>query len=506
MARAGACLLATLLLCACGPSEQERAERRALTEALTLPLPMATGGATWQGPALTIEDVTARAVALPLDAGPAPMLLAALVLEPQAPTQAGVLVAHGHYGRGKNDANALQIAWRLARAGARVVVLDSPGVEEWDVAGRRIHLAEGAHGRAFLAAVGTSALALQVQALRRGLDLLEALGARRLGATGASGGAVLGFYLGLVDPRVQVLALAAVPPIPREARAAGCPCDQLPGRPGPDPTLLALADLPLLWLSDQSQPRPEGLPRGVDFEVHEGDHAFTEEMQVRALDHLARHLPLRRSPGGQDRPLEPVPALELHSPGAAADPTAPALWDLGWTATAAPWRPAPDLDAPYELDCAGQGPLVLTAGADPADHAALIGAGLTACAVRVPPDAAALAQAISQGRAAADRPAGALLRAARQRGALGIYAVRAWAMPALATGLPVVVRDPVLQPQQVDPARDPAWIHVPGAWWGATQALLDRAAATGSQPEALARALAQLVGAAPTVAPAGEEP
>ena len=63
-------------------------------------------------------------------------------------------------------------------------------------------MAEGAHGRALLAAGGTSALALQVELLRRGVDLLKGLGAKRIAATGASGGAVQSFWLALSDERV----------------------------------------------------------------------------------------------------------------------------------------------------------------------------------------------------------------------------------------------------------------------------------------------------------------
>ena len=91
---------------------------------------------------------------------------------PDKPTSAGVVVAHGHYGQGKSSAEAQEISHRLAANGAYVLAVDTPGVEEWDVPGRRIHFEDGAHNRAFLVAGGSSALALQLDILRRGLDVL----------------------------------------------------------------------------------------------------------------------------------------------------------------------------------------------------------------------------------------------------------------------------------------------------------------------------------------------
>ena len=110
-----------------------------------------------------------------------------------------------------------------------------------------------------------------------------AQGATRIGATGASGGAVQAFYLGWVDERVSTAVMASPPPLPREAAASGCACDHIPGWPGPDPHVLAQWTAPTLWLADVEKPRPEGLSEDAVFEVLAGPHSYTVEMQV-ALD------------------------------------------------------------------------------------------------------------------------------------------------------------------------------------------------------------------------------
>ena len=48
----------------------------------------------------------------------------------------------------------------------------TPPIEEWDIDDRRIHFDDGAHNRGILYARGTSAMALQVDILRRGVDVL----------------------------------------------------------------------------------------------------------------------------------------------------------------------------------------------------------------------------------------------------------------------------------------------------------------------------------------------
>lgn len=402
---------------------------------------------------------------------------------PATPSGAGVLVAQGHFGQGKSAPEAQEIAHRLALRGYTVLAVDTPGIEEWDVPGRRIHFDEGGHERGYLVAGGTSALALQVAILRRGIDVLSAHGVDRVAVTGASGGAVQAFYLALADPRVRGAALASYVPIPREARASGCACDQIPGWPGPDPGVLALLDRPTLWLSDVPQPEPTGLPDSGRFEVHAGPHGYSESMQRAAVAWIDRLL------DGEGGPWAAVvPLIDLA--GTAPQPGYPTIFDLPLAPTAR-WEPDPWPEVPYELDCVGVGPVVVVGGGSETDRAALREAGMRACEVTIPEDEAGLFQAVATGRTYADRQAGGLAAAARRTGAVAAWGDRAWGLAAAGIGLPFVVRDPVRIPADLDPARDPPWVHVPGAWWGAVDAALAPAAATDSDPALLARALAE---------------
>ena len=415
-----------------------------------------------------------------------------------SPPEVGVLVAHGHFGQGKSGAEAQEIAWRLAAQGATVLSLDSPGEEEGALPGRQLHLEGGAHGRALLRAGGSSALAVQVTALQRGLDALQALGARRIGATGASGGAVLSLYLALVDPRVQAVVLASPPPIPREARGGGCLCDQLPGHPGPEPGLLASLDVPSLWLLDHRGPPPEGLPRSARVVGSDGPHSYTEEMQAEAQGFFAAALGLDRPKGalaGGERP----PAWDLAGPPLPAD--SPGLEALPFAPPPA-WAPGPADPAAWgspvvEAHCEGSGPVVILAGLEGEDRAqlsaALRAAGLRACALRVSEDEGAEAEAQLQGRVWAERQAAALAVAAAQQGAAAIYAQRAWGLPAGLVGLPWAWERPICALKDVQPAADPAWVHTPGAWWGG--AAEARCAAQPRRGEDRAALIAELRGA-----------
>jgi len=480
--------LAAFLLCCTRTPGLPPDDRAAVQEALSFPgVPKGVRPTVEEGPAVAVPGGTLAPLRLDLGAPTetgAPFYLAGAILRPDKPTGAGVIVAHGHFEGGKSTPEAQQIARRLVARGALVVILDSPGVEEWDVPGRRIHFGGGAHNRAFLAAGGSSALALQVTALRRAVDLLKAEGARRIGATGPSGGATQSFWLGLVDPRVSALALASVPPTPRELRARGCACDQLPGWPGPDPRVLATLQVPTLWMSEVVAPRPDGLGSAVTYEVVEGEHGFTEAMQRRAVDFLGQQLSLSTVPWEDE-----VPVTRLRAEP--ADPaTGPAIFDLQLHPTAQ-WTPAPPDLAPYELDCEGVGPVVIVAGGDATDRRALVDAGLQPCTLSVPTSAADQSEAIGSRTALADLLTASIARAGRTRKAVAAWGVRAWGLPVAASGLPFVVRDPLLDVHDVDVDRDPAWVHVPGAWWGTTERLLSRALATGEDPEALARALAE---------------
>ena len=478
--------------CAPPPPSLGEAELRQISAALALPgvaelraAGRPTGALPGASPPIAAGGVTITPLQLELVPG-FPIAAALLEPGPGGPPvgDVGVVVAHGHFGQGKSSPEAQEIAWRLARRGARALIVEPPGVEEQDLPGRRLHFDEGAHERAFLLAGGTSALAVQVSALGRGLDLLEGLGARRFGATGASGGAITAFYLGLVDPRVAALALASTPPLPKEARAGGCACDQLPGWPGPRADVVASLRPPSIWLSDHpDQPAPAGLPPGARFVPTAGPHGYTPEMQDHALAFFADRFGLPAEVDGDQPRVQDLRAGAFEG--------LPTLFDLNLDPSVR-WIPRVGAEGPAELDCAGRGPAVLVLGGGPADVDALVAAGLRACAARVPDDQGALHEAQVTGAVAAEAVAGALALAARRADAKGVYAVRAWAVPAAALGLPWVARDPVRDPRRLG-ADDPAWVHVPGAWWGGMDALLQGARAEGSAPGALAGALAGAV-------------
>ena len=405
---------------------------------------------------------------------------------PEEPSGVGILVAHGHYGQGKSGAEAQEIAHRLAARGAVVLAVDTPGVEEWDQPGRHVHFADGAHNRGWLVSNGSSALALQMDVLKRGLDVLEAQGARRLGVTGASGGAVQSFYLAWLDDRVKTAVMVSVPRIPREAAAGGCPCDQIPGHPGPDPDLLASLDKPILWLSDVEQDRPAGLNDKAEFEVMEGPHSYTVDMQRRALAWFKTHLEL---PGGSW--IDAVPGYDL-STGSNDTVGAASIMQLPVPGRAS-WEAAPVRGAAFSLDCTGAGPVVLTLGR--VSSGALTTGGYTACAVTIPTppgeayDALAIAESIGSGTVRVDALAGAVQLAADTRAAVAVWGHRAWGLVAGATGLPFVVEDPITVLSDLSPSTDPPWIHVPGAWTGAIEKSHSRALAVGEDPQALVDAI-----------------
>ncbi len=412
----------------------------------------------------------------------ADLRVSAALFLPEGPgPHPGVLVAVGHFGQGKTAGESQGPAHALASLGYAVLVVDTPGVEEGDLPGRRIHLAEGAHGRALLAAAGTTAMAVQLESLQAGLDYLVGRpDVDRVAATGASGGAVQALYLSFIDPRVRGVVLASYVPMPREERAGGCACDQLPGWIGPDPALTAAVRVPTLWLTELDQPRPAGLPRGADFAVVAGPHSYSPAMIQRAADWLA---------GTLDHAKGTIPSPLPHSPGAllASRSVGSATWsDLVAGLSVPLWKPAPWPDVAWLGRCEGDGPAVLVAGGEPQDNAALRAVGLQTCPVTVADDEAGLASAIVKGQAYADRYAGALQAAAEQHQAIGVYAVRGWGTAALGSGLPYVLRDP-LTLATVDPERDPAWVHAPGVWWN--PGVWDGALAKGADPATLAAAL-----------------
>jgi dienelactone hydrolase len=411
--------------------------------------------------------------------------LAGALWTPSTPESVGFIVAHGHYGQGKSSAEVQEIAHRLAARGAWVLAVDSPGVEETDVPGRRLHFSEGVHNRGLLVAGGSSALSLQLDGLRRGVDVLTELGVERVGVTGASGGAVAAYYLAWLDDRVSAPAMASPPPIPREAAASGCACDHIPGHPGPDPGVLGQLQQPSLWMADVDQPRPEGLAATATFEVFAGPHSYTEPMQRRALDWFEEQLSLPAGPW-----LETVPNFDLSA--SPLGPHAKSIADLELPGVEA-WTPNPTEGEVASIDCKGEGPVVIVLGRSAPEE--LQAAGFRACVLEMPSppgttwNESAWTESIGSGTVRADAIAGAVRSMARRHDAVGIWAHRCWGIVASAAGLPFVVEDPVQTLADIDPAMDPGWVHVPGAWNGAVTNQLGSALAMGDDTSVLLAAL-----------------
>lgn len=473
-----------LALIACGTLFHEDVavpERAAVTQSLTGNFRSGTPAMVRLGESHAGVNASVQPVRFSLRPG---FEVSAALWTPERPSGAGVVVAQGHYGQGKSGAEAQEIAHRLASRGAWVLAVDTPGVEEWAVPGRQIHFEAGAHNRAILASRGGSALALQLDILRRGVDVLVGLGATRIGATGASGGAVQAFYLGWLDDRVSTAVMASFPPIPREAAASGCACDHIPGHPGPDPGLLGQWTAPSLWLSDVQQERPEGLPREARFEVLEGPHSFTRAMQVRTLAWFSDELGL---PAGDFQ--ETVPNIDL-STGTPVQPYL-SIADLP-VVKPMTWTPRPKLGWAPRVSCEGDGPVLLTLGA--ADLGALQAAGWRTCAVStaLPPgasyDESAWTQSVGEGTVMVDSLAGAVGVAEAQHSAVAVWAHRGWGLVASTLRVPFVVHQPVRDLAEVEQT-DPPWIHVPGAWEGVATERLELALAAGPDAASLVQAL-----------------
>jgi dienelactone hydrolase len=410
------------------------------------------------GPAVSVPGGTVQGVSL--DVFPGFGASAALWI-PDRPNGLGALVAHGHYGAGKDAPETQEIARKLAASGFMVVAVDTPGVEEWDRPSRHIHFDEGGGNRAWLASHGSSAMALQLAVLRRGLDLLSSRAVVRVVALGASGGAVQAHYLSLIDARVVATVHAAFPNLPREARAGGCACDQVPGFAGPMPEVLAMTRVPSLWLSDVAQGRPAGLPADAAFQVFEGMHSYTAPMQVRTLDWLARTLDLSITP-------PPTPqALELEAP-MPTDRRMP-IWQLP-LAEPSPWVPVSVRPVPFELRCEGEGAAELRLGAAAATP------GHRSCVLLVSDDPVRVAEALVAGRVPADAVLAAARRARDRLGAVRVAASGPWALIAAKLGLPYGLVEPLPTVDRADGA--PPWVHVPGAWTGIMDAAIAGAEAS----------------------------
>lgn len=464
-------------LLACTGSEAPAAvEENRVEQAAGLGLIPRAELAVVEGEPLPYEGYAVRPVSLQVYAD---FRLSGALFVPDEPNGRGVLVAHGHFGEGKSSGESQLPSHAFAAAGYTVLAMDTPGVEEGDLPGRRIHLEAGAHGRALLAAAGTSAMAVQLEGLQAGLDLLEARGLTKTVVTGASGGSVQALYLLFVDPRPAGAVLASFVPMPREARAGGCACDVLPGWPGPDPALYASIPKPTLWLGElEGAEKPTGLGRSADLEVIPGPHGYERPMVDAAVAWVDDLI------GGAGE----VPSSLPHTPAtalASADVGSATFASLLPTSRHEPWTPSPRGAGGWTAECTGEGPIVLTLGADEADHAAL--SGFRVCALELVGDELGTTEGIVRGQPYVDQLAGSIADAAKARGATGLYAVGAWGLPARGAGVRFVVRDPVRTLAEVDEARDPAWIHAPGSWWSGDP--LAGAAATGSEPEELAAAL-----------------
>ena len=228
--------------------------------------------------------------------------------EPDAPTDHGVVVSVGHFDQGKSGPSAQDIAHRLAARGVRVVVVDTPGVEEWAREDLALDFNRGEANRQALLDAGTSPLALQVAGSKAGVDFLVERGsADQIVATGASGGAVLSFYLALVDERVDGVVLAAAPEVPRRPDEQGCACKVLPGFWGSDPEIVAMLGVPSLWMKESDTPPLDGLPSNATWVHVPGEHAYTPDMQKQALAWMDERL------GTTGDWLDEVPTWELRT-------------------------------------------------------------------------------------------------------------------------------------------------------------------------------------------------
>jgi len=479
-------------------------ERGVLQTALRFPGaptdPAPAYGPAWAGPGYQVQPVA-------LDAAPGFRVGGAL-FSPAEAGEGAVLIAQGHFGEGKSGAEVAEIAHRLAARGTTVLAVDTPGMEEWAGTGRDIHFTEGAHARAWLLAGGSSALALQLAGLQAGVSLLRARGHEDIVVTGASGGAVQAFWLAILEPAVDGVVLAAVPPLPREPRASGCACDQLPGFPGPDPAVVAALPVPSLWLKEVAGEPPAGLPRSARFEVMEGPHSYTEEMQREAIPWIEALLDHSGGPW-----LDAIPAAPLRTAGPGEERAHLGLFDLTLLPTET-WRPAPWEGVPYELDCRGEGPKVVTLGASRDDRRALRGGGFGVCVLDVPAEETGFEAAVGRGLVYADRYAGAVRTAVDRTDAVAAWGVGGWSVAVAGAGVPHVLRGPPSRMADVDLARDPPWLHVPGLWWGGLPKLWAGALAVDDDPEVLVAAVRGATGmdrsAAPQVEgftdPDGSEP
>lgn len=291
------------MVLACGSVPDAPVDREAVRDALTFPGERVPHAAILERPVVG-EGYAAIPLSLQVRQG---FRVGAAWFRPDVATHDAVLVNVGHFGKGKSGPEAQEIAHRLAQRGVQVLIVDPPGLEEWGRPEWALDFQRGAANRQRLLEGGTSALALQLAGSQAGLDFLQDKGAQDVIATGASGGAVLSFWLAVLDERVDGVVLASAPEVPRRPDEGGCPCKTLPGVPGPDPHAVSMLPVPSLWLKESDVPPLAGLPDDATWRHVPGEHSYTTEMQRQAVAWIDEQL-------GTSGPFpEQVPSWTLQS-------------------------------------------------------------------------------------------------------------------------------------------------------------------------------------------------
>lgn len=473
-------LLAALALVACGgstptptkePSPAQKAKRVALQTVLNAPEARGDAEPSW-GEANILAGGTVRTVALSAQEH---LRVGAADFQPDVPSTRAVLLAHGHFGGGKSTPEVQQLAQRLLALGVRVLAVDTVGMEEWAQPSRFVHGPEAAHHRAYLLSQGSSALGLHLAGLQAGLDVLAADGVTEVVAAGASGGAAQAFWLAMLDDRVSAVALASPPALPRAPGTGGCSCDHVPGHPGPDPAALAALPVPSLWLSEAETPPLEGLGPLATWQSIPGEHGFPLAMQDAVLSWLSLeqgwNLPLPAPPAGA--------VLRLRTPGPGEDRAHRGLLELA-AATREDWQPRPAETVRYRVQCKGRGTTALVVGLSAGDLALLPATEHRLCVVEVDTDPLDIDRAFVAGTPYADRVVSTLKHAAKEVGAIEVWAARGWSVAAAGTGEPCVLVEPPRRPQSLMADPETVWAHVPGLWSGGAARLWRRCETVGS--------------------------
>lgn len=277
-----------LLLLACTPDlpleVPTPATRETLSAAVGLGVLKRADPAPVLGTALPYGDYTVQPISIQVYADY--RMPGALWLPAGPGPHPAVLMAHGHFGQGKSAGEVQGPAHALATNGYVVLAIDTPGVEEGHRPDRLIHLDGGAANRAALVEHGTTALAVQLEALQAGLDVLQARDdVGEIAVAGASGGAVQSAWLLLLDPRPVAGVMASPVPIPHW-EPGGCGCDVVPALTGPRDDVLSLLDDPTLWMAEDGRARFPELPDSATWVHVPGPHGYEPPMIQHTLDFL----------------------------------------------------------------------------------------------------------------------------------------------------------------------------------------------------------------------------